>query len=308
MPKSLQIILLILCRFSISAQPAERKITPEQYIANFKEEAIKEMQMYNIPASITLAQGMLESDNGNSDLAVYANNHFGIKCHDEWDGPVFTKNDDAKDECFRKYPSVLDSYSDHSQFLKSRSRYGTLFKLNHTDYKGWAKGLKETGYATDPRYSRSLLQIIETYKLYRYDKADENRSITMTAVKSTVKTPTAPTLTHEILRYHFIKYVIVNPGDSFIKIAKDTDKDLWQLYKFNDLAPTDKLVAGQKIYLQPKHRKAIDPFHVVKRGETMKSISQLHGIKLKSLYRKNNMKPGEEPTVGQQLNMRTRKK
>ncbi|MBA3705084.1 MAG: glucosaminidase domain-containing protein, partial [Bacteroidetes bacterium] len=303
MLKPLQIIiLLVFFRFSVFAQPAEKKTTPEQYINNFKEEAIKEMLMFGIPASITLAQGMLESANGNSDLAVYANNHFGIKCHDEWDGPIFTKDDDAKDECFRKYPSVLDSYTDHSKFLKSRSRYDVLFRLKHSDYKGWAKGLKELGYATDPRYTQRIINLIETHKLYQYDKVDGLPNITA----SVVEKQSAPKIiqSREILRTRFIKYIIVRPGDNFGKIAEDTDKDLWQLYKFNDLKPTDKLVAGQKIYLQPKRRKAEDPFHIVKKGETMKFISQLYGIKLKSLYSKNNMKPGEEPIIGQQLYMR----
>lgn len=288
-----------------AAQPAERKMSANQYIENFKDEAIKEMLAHGVPASITLAQGMLESGNGNSDLAVYANNHFGIKCHLGWDGPTFTKDDDAKDECFRKYPSVLDSYSDHSLFLKSRPRYASLFELKPTDYKGWAKGLKEAGYATDPKYTERLLQIIETYNLHQYDQVDELPNITVAAQKP--KHPETIEV-REVLRFRFIKYIIVKPGDTFYKIAHDTDKDLWQLYKFNDLDPDAKLVAGQKLYLQPKRNRAKEPFHIVKNGETMKSISQLHGIKLKSLYRKNNMKPGEEPVPGQQLYMRSRKK
>lgn len=301
--------LPILSLFSIItmasfAQPAEHKMTSAQYIDNYKDEAIKEMLMYNIPASITIAQGMLESGNGNSDLAVYANNHFGIKCHKGWEGPTFTKDDDAKDECFRKYQSVLDSYTDHSKFLKTRSRYAGLFELKRTDYKGWAKGLKETGYATDPKYTQRLLEIIETHKLYQYDKVDELPNITVSADK-----PSHPETmeTREIFRFRFIKYIIVKPGDSFYKIAVDTDKDLWQLYKFNDLKPGATLIAGQKLYLQPKRNQAKEPFHVVKKGETMKSISQLHGIKLKKLYKKNNMKAGEEPKVGEQLFMRAQK-
>ncbi len=305
MLKRLSIFLLPgLLTGSMYAQPAEHKMTSAQYVENYKDEAIKEMLMYNIPASITLAQGMLESGNGNSDLAVYANNHFGIKCHKGWEGPTFTKDDDAKDECFRKYQSVLDSYTDHSSFLKTRSRYETLFELKRTDYKGWAKGLKETGYATDPRYTERLLQIIETYKLYQYDQVDELPNITVSAEK-----PKHPETmeAREILRFRFIKYIIVKPGDSFYKIAVDTDKDLWQLYKFNDLEPNAKLIAGQKLYLQPKRNNAKEPFHVVKKGETMKSISQLHGIKLKKLYKKNNMKAGEEPKLGDQLYMRAQK-
>jgi LysM repeat protein len=305
MAKSYHITILFLFLLVISfAQPAEHKMTPENYIENFKDEAVNEMLMYNIPASITLAQGMLESGNGNSDLAVYANNHFGIKCHVGWEGPTFIKDDDAKDECFRKYSSVLDSYTDHSKFLRGRSRYSQLFELKYNDYKGWAHGLKAAGYATDPRYTQRLLEIIETYKLYNYDKMENVQSIAVPDGK-----PAIPETfeAREILRFHLIKYIIVRPGDSFYKIAHDTDKDLWQIYKFNDLEPGDKLIAGQKLYLQPKRNKAKEPLHTVKRGETMKSVSQLHGIKLKKLYKKNHMKPGEQPKPGDVLYLRQNK-
>ncbi|HEX8517376.1 MAG TPA: glucosaminidase domain-containing protein [Bacteroidia bacterium] len=279
-------------------------MTSESYIQSYKDEAIKEMLMYNIPASITLAQGMLESGNGNSDLAVYANNHFGIKCHVGWTGPSYVKDDDAKDECFRKYPSVLDSYTDHSKFLKSRPRYASLFELKRNDYKGWAEGLKAAGYATDPKYTKRLIEIIEMYKLYEYDVQEGIPTITAAAEKPSTPEKFEP---REILRFHLIKYIIVKPGDSFYKIAHDTDKDLWQLYKFNDLEPDAKLIAGQKLYLQPKRNRAKEPFHTVKRGETMRSISQLHGIKLKQLYKKNHMKPGDEPKAGEILYLRNSK-
>lgn len=297
-------LLFILTGIICFAQPAERKMTPEKYIDNYKDEAIKEMLMYNIPASITIAQGMLESGNGNSDLAVYANNHFGIKCHVGWDGPSYVKDDDEKNECFRKYPSVLDSYTDHSQFLKSRARYASLFELKRNDYKGWAEGLKAAGYATDPKYTKRLLELIEMYKLYELDKLEGVPSINIAAEK--ISTP-EKFETREILRFHLIKYIIVKPGDSFYKIAHDTDKDLWQLYKFNDLDPDATLVAGQKLYLQPKRNRAKEPFHTVKRGETMRSISQLHGIKLKKLYKKNHIKPGEEPAPNTILYLRKNK-
>lgn len=299
------IILFGLTAVTLLAQPAERKMTAQQYIDSFKDEAIKEMLMYNIPASITLAQGMLESGNGNSDLAVYANNHFGIKCHKGWDGPTYIKDDDAKDECFRKYPDVLDSYTDHSQFLKSRPRYAFLFELKRTDYKGWAKGLKEAGYATDPKYTQRLLELIETYKLYQYDEIEGMENIDV--FEQTQNTHPEKIETREILRFRFIKYIIVKPGDTFYKIARDTDKDLWQIYKYNDLTDKDKLYPGQKIYLQPKRNKAKEATHTVKKGETMHSISQLHGIKLKKLYKKNNMKPGQEPKVGDILYLRQNK-
>jgi LysM repeat protein len=297
-------LLFIFSGLICFAQPAERKITPEKYIESYKDEAIQEMLMYNIPASITLAQGMLESGNGNSDLAVYANNHFGIKCHVGWNGPTYIKDDDTKDECFRKYPSVLDSYTDHSRFLKTRSRYASLFELKRNDYKGWAKGLKAAGYATDPKYTKRLLELIEAHKLYQYDVLEGVPTITTTYEKPVVPEKFEP---REILRFHLIKYIIVKPGDSFYKIAHDTDKDLWQLYKFNDLDPNAKLIAGQKLYLQPKRSRAKEPFHTVKRGETMRSISQLHGIKLKKLYKKNQMKPGDELKAGDILYLRKNK-
>lgn len=291
----------------IIAQPAERKMTADQYIENYKEDAIKEMLMHGVPASITLSQGMLESGNGNSDLAVYANNHFGIKCHKGWDGPSFIKDDDKKDECFRKYPSVLESYADHSMFLKSRTRYAFLFELRITDYKGWAKGLKEAGYATDPKYTQRLIELIETYQLYQYDKIDALPSINTKTQEKKKPEILSINETREILRFRSIKYVVVKPGDTFSKIAKETDKDLWQLYKYNDLSENDKLSPGQKLYLQPKRNKAKESLHIVKQGETMKFISQLYAIKLKKLYRKNNLKPGEEPEVGTTLYLRKHK-
>src|ERR1700741_4337052 len=140
-----------------AAQPSEKKLTPADYIMMYKEDAIKEMLQHGVPASITLAQGMLESGNGNSALAVYANNHFGIKCHTDWTGATYIMDDDAKDECFRKYETVLSSFEDHSMFLKSRPRYAFLFELPKNDYKGWATGLKEAGYATHPKYTELLI-------------------------------------------------------------------------------------------------------------------------------------------------------
>ncbi|HET6227281.1 MAG TPA: glucosaminidase domain-containing protein [Bacteroidia bacterium] len=310
---------------------AQPKMTAEEYIAKFKDNAIKEMEMFNIPASITLAQGMLESGNGNSDLAVVANNHFGIKCHTGWTGPTFIKDDDAKDECFRKYPNALDSYTDHSNFLRTRNRYAPLFELKCTDYKGWAKGLKKLGYATDPKYPRRLIDLIESYKLYQYDKESDKpllyankekdakpvtastSSKPVVAKKETSKSSSKPEsverhISRSIQQFRFINYIIIQPGDSFTKIAQETDKDVWQLCKYNDLKPTDKLVAGERLYLQPKRRRAKEEFHVVKKGETMRSISQLYAIKLSSLYKKNRMNEGEEPKAGEILYLRQTKK
>ncbi|MES2590551.1 MAG: glucosaminidase domain-containing protein [Bacteroidota bacterium] len=333
------LFLFIICPLTVLSENTVPVSAAQLYVQNFKDDAIKEMAMYNIPASITLAQGMLESGFGTSDLAVQANNHFGIKCHDEWNGPTFIKTDDEKDECFRKYSTVLDSYTDHSLFLKSRARYAQLFELNPTDYRGWAKGLKENGYATDPKYTDRLLELIEAHELFKYDLANQppRRSKTNSAKKETksnatitvtkkeeplenatitnvskgekkAETNSVKTETREILRLGIVKYIVIKPNDTFSKIAKETDKDLWQLYKFNDLSPESVLVPGQRLFLQPKNKKAKEPFHIVKKGDTMKSISQLYGIKLTQLYKKNNMMEWEEPVIGQQLYMRERKK
>lgn len=305
MLKRIKIFLfLIVCQLSISAGNIEPKMTAEQYIENYKADAIEEMKEHNIPASITLAQGMLESGNGNSELAVKANNHFGIKCHNDWKGATFIMDDDKKDECFRKYKTVLDSYNDHALFLTSRTRYAKLFELKPTDYKGWAKGLKEAGYATDPKYPERLITLIEKYELYQYDSPNKRNKKEKKEVKEKPITPATKTPRREIFQLGIKKYILIKEGDTFYKIATETDKDLWQLYKYNDLTENDKLVPGQKLFLQPKRNKAKEAFHTVKEGETMKFISQLYGIKLKKLYQKNNMKAGDEPKAGDVLYMR----
>ncbi len=285
------------------------EMTAEEYIEKYKNDAITEMLTYKIPASITLAQGMFESRLGNSPLAKEANNHFGIKCHSSWTGETYIQDDDSKNECFRKYSTALESYSDHSRFIKNGSRYHFLFELKTTDYKGWAKGLKQAGYATDPNYSQRLISLIERYELYKYDKYDNFAQSTSPkeSILKEQKKEVTKTTTREILRFRSINYIVIKPGDTFYKIAQETDKDLWQLYKYNDLTETAVLQAGQTLYLQPKRNKAKEAFHIVKKGDTMKSISQKYGIKLKVLYKKNNIKLGEEPAVGEKLNMRKKK-
>lgn len=284
------------------AQPSEKKNSPQDYINKYKEDAVTEMLRNGIPASITLAQGMLESGNGNSALSVYANNHFGIKCHSDWRGESYIMDDDAKDECFRKYEKVIDSYYDHSLFLKTRQRYSSLFDLALTDYKGWAKGLKAAGYATHPKYAEQLIEIIEQYKLYELDKS------TYMPLKPVASSkPKAKMELRDVMRFNHTKFIIVKPGDSYYGIASEFNLELKDIYKFNDLKQSDKLQAGTKLYVERKRRKALEPFHVVTRGETMLSISQLHGIRLYHLYKKNRMKEGEEPKVGDILFLKHKK-
>ncbi|GAB4138152.1 MAG: glucosaminidase domain-containing protein [Bacteroidia bacterium] len=294
---------------SIFAQPAERKNTPQDYINKYSDDARREMMLYKVPASITLAQGMLESDNGNSALAVYANNHFGIKCHKEWNGETFIQDDDEKNECFRKYASVYESYVDHSQFLKSRQRYAALFELKITDYKGWAKGLKECGYATDPKYADRLISIIERYKLYEFDKLEEMPPLVAQPRQDESKNKvTASVHRREVLLNNNVKYVIVKPGDSFSKIAKELDMEVWQLYKYNELGKDAQLKAGQMLYIQPKRRKSKEKEYIVKPGDTAYSISQQFGIKTKHLYRLNHLESGATLKAGQVLQLRKKKR
>ena len=279
------------------AQPSERKNTPEDYIAKFKEEAIAQMQTHKIPASITLAQGMLESGNGNSALAVYANNHFGIKCHNDWSGDKFFADDDAKDECFRKYSSVFESYNDHSSFLSKNGRYSFLFDLKRDDYRGWAYGLKKAGYATHKSYAELLIDLIEKHKLYEFDKLTD---IPVIASNRQEKT-TAKMELRTVIKFNRSRFIIAKNGDSFMKIAQDFNLEVEDILKYNDFDSKTKLKTGEKIYIVKKRRKGIEPVHVVQRGETMHSISQLHGIRLHWLYKRNKIKPGSEPTPGDVL-------
>ncbi len=291
-----------------TAQPAEKKNTPQDYIDAYKDDAIREMQLFKVPASITLAQGMLESDNGNSALAVYANNHFGIKCHKEWCGETYTQDDDEKDECFRKYGSVYDSYVDHSEFLKTRPRYAFLFELKLTDYEGWAKGLKSAGYATDPKYADRLINIIERYKLNQYDKLEGLSPVAVEPKKGqSHKTVSTNVSRREVYLNNNIKYVIVKSGDTFMKIAQELEMGVWQLYKYNDLNKHSTLTPGQILYIQPKRRRAEPDKHQMKPGETMHDVSQKYGVKVKKLYKYNELTPGQEPKAGQVIYLQKRK-
>lgn len=227
------------------------KVTPaviRKYIADYKDIAMVEMQRYNIPASITLAQGILESGSGQSRLARSARNHFGIKCHVGWDGPSISHDDDAKGECFRKYRRAEDSFEDHSLFLVNRPRYASLFSLKSGDYKGWAYGLKKAGYATDPKYPSKLLFLIKKYDLHIYDQQVLGKDYAKhlpdapTAApkkeKSTQKAPTAQPRT----------VYVVQKGDTLYGISKKTGTSVEQLMKINGL-PNANLSLGQELLI-----------------------------------------------------------
>lgn len=289
---------------------AQKRITPEEYIEKHQKLAIHQMEKLGVPASIILAQGMVETGNGNSTLAIKANNHFGIKCHNTWKGARIYHDDDAKGECFRKYKSVEKSYQDHSEFLRGSRRYAFLFDLKPTDYKGWANGLRKAGYATDPEYPKKLIRVIEEHQLYRLDRG----------VAISIESPTKG-MGEEIDPENFnidifnqrklfiknrVKYIYVKEGDTYQSLTRDLELMPWQLASYNEIERDDKLEVGQELFIQPKRRKAETnhPLHIVEEGETIYSISQLYAIKTKWLYKRNRMQAGEEPEVGDKIFLR----
>jgi hypothetical protein len=304
------ITLLLFASRSLSQPP---QMTVEQYIETFKDTAIEEMQKHRIPASIKLAQGILESGSGNSELARLANNHFGIKCHKEWTGKTFHQDDDAKNECFRKYKDAIESYHDHSHFLTSRDRYAALFNLEITDYKGWAYGLKAAGYATNPRYPEMLIRIIEENGLAKYDTPQGQKSAVNT------RNPEPGTRNPELNAPKFfgrggndrviflnngVKFILAREEDDFYNIAGEFGIYGWQVRKYNELGKGDGLVPGEKVYLERKKRKCGYDRHVVQAGETLRSISQDYGIRLKALSGLNGLEPGSVLGEGVEVRLR----
>ena len=281
------------------------------YINKYKDLAISEMKRSGVPASITLAQGMLESDYGRSRLAVMANNHFGIKCNNGWQGETITHDDDSRGECFRKYRSVEESFHDHSNFLTSSARYRDLFKLNPEDYKGWARGLKQAGYATNPIYADLLINKIEEYELWRYDKGKTSR-VSGTATNSGTRNSNQITVPDRISRVkenNRIQYIIVNERDTRENIEKEFKLLNWELSRYNELDNNFKPQSGQILYIQPKRNKAEvgKNTHNVANGDSMYLISQQYGIKLKRLYEMNRMREGEQPKAGDRIWLRKMK-
>jgi LysM repeat protein len=280
--------------------------TREEYISKYKDLAVKEMKRTGIPASITMAQGILESGSGKSRLAVKANNHFGIKCHD-WDGKKIRHDDDARRECFRKYKSVEESYRDHSDFLTTKSRYASLFHLEPTDYKQWAEGLKKAGYATSPTYAKALIRIIEENQLYLLDQGvdvpDHDIYYADNQKKNAVNTGNSQ---RQIFENNRVKYIIVKEGDSFTSLTAELDLLPWELSKYNETSENRSLSEGQIVYIQPKRRNAEagKVIHKVKSGETMYTISQRYGVRLDKLYARNQMETGTEPQTGTELMLR----
>jgi len=307
---------LLLFLFIFSFAFAHAQLTAQKYIELYKDLAIEEMNRTGIPASITLAQALLESSNGNSKLATQAKNHFGIKCHSSWKGKKIYKDDDKKHECFRKYKHVLASYKDHSDFLTRYNRYAFLFQYKTTDYKKWAKGLKKAGYATNPAYATRLIKLIERYKLNKYDQGNliaDNPSPKKKKRKikhNYSKEEYAISLGRKIYKNNRIKYIIAKSKDTYSKLSKEFEMLPWEIYKYNDVKKGDDLTKGTIVYLQPKRNKAAknNDYHIVKKGESLHSISQKYGIKLRKLLKKNRLKENATIHVGDKLWLRKRKK
>lgn len=278
----------------------------QTYINQYRDLAIEQMLKFKIPASITLAQGLLESGAGYSELATKGNNHFGIKCHG-WTGRKTYHDDDEAQECFRAYNNVYESYEDHSLLLSRQPRYRSLFSLDGDDYKGWAHGLKKCGYATSPTYAQKLIGIIELYKLQQYDKAKKyDRFMESRAYKDS---PSAKGgILHPIHRYNKNYYIVVKQGDTFRSIGKELGLSYRKIAKYNERNKRDKLVVGETIYLKKKQKKADKIYknrpHTVKPGESMYSIAQYYGMRVKSLYKKNDLSPDYVPKVGDKLRVR----
>lgn len=270
-------------------------LTTQKYIDSFKDAAMQEMRVYGIPASITLGQGILESASGNSRLCKECNNHFGIKCRKNWDGKFCLADDDAKDECFRGYETANESYRDHSLFLKNSKRYEFLFDLPPTDYENWAHGLRKAGYATNPSYGNILIRVIEKYRLSLYD------SIVVLGQDYLTEGP------GKVMNVNGLPAVAARTGDNVQNLAKENDLAQWRLCKYNDLDGKNLINPGEILYLKPKRDKGMEKTHIVKRGETLHDVSQMHAIKLKSLRKLNRLKDGQEPAVGEEINLQEKR-
>lgn len=293
------IVFMLLTGF---AQAQNRNRRYVEYIERYSNVAVEQMREHKIPASITLAQGLLESGAGQSELARKSNNHFGIKCAD-WNGKSVRHNDDARDECFRAYDNPGDSYEDHSLFLTSRPRYAFLFHLDITDYRAWARGLKNAGYATDPSYANRLIQIIEDYELYKYDQKQKSKR---SESKASHKAQVVVINVHQVYLANNLLYVLARRGDTFESIADEFETSARKLIKYNELQKDYTLVEGDIVYLHAKNKKAVGKYnvHIVGGDDSMHSISQRYGIKLKYLYRMNNKDGDYVPEVGDRLRLR----
>lgn len=332
------VILFLMVTVSMYAAPSRSH--QEIYIERFAAVAVSEMYRSGVPASITLAQGLLESGYGRSELALKSNNHFGIKCHNGWQGERVYHDDDAKGECFRKYDNPEESYRDHSDFLRYRDRYKFLFDYKITDYKSWAYGLKKAGYATDPNYPRKLINLIEEYNLHQYDtksagfaqKKDESKSESKVEHKSKKKReaepkalPTPPSqleqvktvktgkretfrfsLSREMYSQNGVMFVYASEGETYASIAESNGLFLRELLKFNDLSEDVPLAPGTVVYLQKKKKVAAPglEMYVIEKGDTLRAVAQRFGVRLDNLCKINGIENKDAVREGDIIRLR----
>lgn len=325
---------LLLLIFSLSR--AQSPDAVNAYVNRYKSIAIEEMKLYGIPASVTLAQGIHESGCGRSPLALNSNNHFGIKCHDEWSGQTYHHDDDLPQECFRVYNCPEESFRDHSEFLKTRPRYASLFSLNAGDYRAWAKGLKAAGYATNPKYSEIIIKLIEDYNLSQFDKENgqvilaktepkinsdslevqhiKQQMFPATSPSAAVSEPklNAPSLTlpdnsaisYEERIVNATTAVIYRKGLSLVQLAEKYHISLQQLYQYNDMTPKDKFKDNDLVFVEPKKPESNYYQYEVSEGETMRDIAQKFAIQLSELIQRNGISTGCEPIPGEIIVLR----
>ena len=334
-------ILFLGCLLITSFQLLAQQDKANAYIDKFKDIAIYEMQRTGVPAAITLAQGILESGYGESDLCKNSNNHFGIKCKLEWLGEKVYSDDDTKQECFRKYNEAKDSYKDHSDFLKTRPNYTNLFTLDPTDYEGWAVGLKKAGYATEKDYANRLISLINTYDLNNYSLLALNKNyipkisvasnsndfsilksktITTTVVDdekdieeikvnantSNIKSEEKSTYPNTIFRINNSNVIFAEAGTSLLGLAQEYNISLNKLFSYNDIKPIEVLQKNQLIFLEKKQKKSAKEFHVVAEGETLYDIAQKEGIRLEYLAELNNINQDITPLVGETIYLKNK--
>ena len=321
--------LLIAAVLNVATLLGQQKLSREEYIRRYKGLAVEEMDIYGIPASIKMAQALLESDNGNGRLAREANNHFGIKCKSTWTGATISHDDDAAGECFRKYASVEDSYRDHSEFLDRSERYQDLFKLDPLDYKGWAYGLKQAGYATNPQYAELLIKIIEDNRLYLLDEGRDidpqimgNRPDKQALIAEEIPHAAPADIVdidnysvsvqgrkggHTVYQNNGSQFVVLREGETLSSVAGEFGLSEKKLAKYNDFDAGTQPRPGDMVYIRAKNKRSQNGklIHIAKDGETLHGISQMYGIRLKNLY-KMNRKDVEEyvPEVGDRLRLR----
>jgi len=305
MNKTIFILFFSFCCFlKCDAQ----KMSAQDYVQEYKDLAIKEMKRMGVPAAITLAQGLLETENGNSDLVKASNNHFGIKCKSTWTAETVSHDDDAPGECFRKYKSPEDSYRDHSNFLRGNSRYDFLFQLDPADYKGWAYGLRKAGYATNPRYPEILIKNIEDNNLQQYtleaindvphfdasqyagDPEKQNDTVDETVSVAPIS-----------LTINGSKALYVPKGTSLLAVATEHHINLEKLLTINDLTKDGLLDKGQYIFLEKKQKEGKNDFCIAEANETMYDIAQKYGVILQNLYAYNQLTPDDYMVAGTKI-------